>query len=665
VRRRFVLFAGVVAALSAGSAMCQTAPATPVAPPAQAPAAPMPVPAAPGQTTGLPGYSQQPGTTQTVPAPVVKQPPVVAPAIPTQAAPYSALPPYIPYGIPDEDRKKVTYGSTYIPVDSWIYPAMTRLYSLGYANTMFLSLRPYTRQSLLHMMEATEDDVRDSDSEEAKEIYTAVMKELRQESATAGSDERGAVYGTESVYGRALGISGQTLRDSYHLGQTIVNDYGRPYEPGFNSLLGASTVAEYGRFSLYVRGEFQQSPSGVGYSPALRQYLSVYTDGIPYDVYNSVAIDLPYTQVAAADPFRLVEATLSFHVAGHEISGGKSDAWLGPMTGGAMAWSNNAENIYSFRINRVEPLHIPVLSWLIGPIRYDFFYGSLKGHTYPNDDWVHSEAVSARPSANFEFAFQRTIVFGGQGHEPVTLHTFLKGFFDLTDTTTAEKIGRDDPGARFSDFSMSYRLPFMRKYVTFAVDSIVHDDVTPPSAPRRAMFRTGLYLSQIPGARKFDFRFEAMDTDPITSRSTDGSFLYYEDVQRQAYTNKGFIMGDWIGREGKGGQAFLTYHLSGKEWLEAQFTNKKNDKDFIPGSPSATATDVYGNLSGFNAYGGTTQNSLKISAVKRFHHDAVELNAWFQYEKWKAPSYLPGPQSDTATAVQITFFPGLKARQMK
>ena len=27
--------------------------------------------------------------------------------------------------------------------------------------------------------------------------------------------------------------------------------------------------------------------------------------------------------------------------------------------GGGMAWSNNAENPYTFRINRVEPMYVP------------------------------------------------------------------------------------------------------------------------------------------------------------------------------------------------------------------------------------------------------------------------------------------------------------------
>jgi hypothetical protein len=607
----------------------------------------------------MPAYGQQPAQTPATPPPTPAPPPAVAPANPTPQAPYTAMPPYIPYGTPDEDKVPEHYGSTYIPVDSWVYPAMTRLYGLGFLDTMTLSMRPYTRQSVLHMLEESEDDIRDSDSDEAKDIYAKLLREVKQEDTHGGVLQRGPVYGVESVYTRLMGISGQTLRDSYHLGQTISNDYGRPYEPGFNSIAGISSVNEYGRFSLYVRGEYQHAPAGTGYSTPLAAYISNYVDFISFSGYNVSQPTIPQGNIPAADPFRLIESTLSFHIAGTEISGGKSDAWLGPAQGGALAWSNNADNIYSFRINRVEPLYIPFLSRFLGPVRYDFFYGSLQGHTAPNDDWTHSEMFAFRPSKNFEFGFQRTIVFGGKGHEPVTIHTFLKGFFDVSDTTTALKYSRDDPGARYSDFNMSYRLPFVRKYVLFYVDSIAHDDVTPPSAPRRAAFRTGLYLSQIPGARKFDLRVEAADTDPITSRSSSGTFNYYEVVQQQAYTNKGLIMGDWIGREAKGGQAWLTYHLSGDEWVQVEYLNKKNDKDFGPGAPNPAATG------GFNPLGGTTQNQVKAAVTKRFLHNDLELNAWVQYERWTVPAYKTGQQSDTVAAFQITYFPGLKSFKTK
>ncbi|WP_348266367.1 capsule assembly Wzi family protein [Edaphobacter paludis] len=582
----------------------------------------------------MPAYAPQ-NQTET---PAIAQPqkapqPVVPPATASPQNPFTA---YVPYGPLDEDKLPDHYGSTYIPVDSWVYPAMTRLYSMGFLDTMFLGMRPWTRRSALHMIQESKYDIINSNNEEAQDILAKLLTEFDAE-VPSGFTKRGAVYGLESTYTRFMGVGGTTLRDSYHIGQTINNDYGRPYQSGFNNITGFSTVNELGPFSLYVRGEYQHSPSGDGYSHALATQLSN-IDGIPYTPPNEPQATIPAGPISAQNPFRLVEASLSFHLLGHEISGGKTDAWLGPAAGGAMAWSNNAENIYSLRVNRVEPLNVFLLSKLLGPLRYDFFIGSLKGHTSPNSPWVHSEMFSFRPTVNFEFGFQRTIIFGGEGHEPVTLHTFLHGFFNLSDTTEAVKYSRNDPGARYSDFNFSYRLPFVRRYATFYVDSIAHDDVTPISAPRRAAFRTGLYISQLPKLHKLDFRVEAVTTDPKVTRSYGGQFNYFEIVQLQGYTNKGYIMGDWIGREAKGGQAWLTYHLSGDEWIQLEYLNKKTPKDFIPG--------------------GTTQNQFKASVVKRLKPD-LEMNAWVQYEGWKAPIYKSGLQKDTTAAIQLTWFPKL------
>ncbi len=568
---------------------------------------------------------------QTLPIPSKQGPPVVEPAQPTPERPIGA---YASYEDPTQLHGD-HLGSTYIPLDSWIYPAMTRLYSLGYVDTMFLGMRPWTRRSILHMVLDSENDIQQDGNPEAQSILNDVLEELRAE-VPSGDAPRGAVFGLYSAYTRIMGIGGPVLRDSYHVGQAINNDYGRPYATGFNNITGFSSVNEFGRFSLHVRGEYQHAPSTTGYTPGVAAILSAY-DAIPYSGFNVPQDTIPAGPLPAQNPFRLVEATLSFHVLGHEISGGKSDAWLGPAQGGALAWSNNAENIYSFRINRVEPLRIPYIARVLGPVRYDFFYGSLKGHTSPNSPYVHSEMFSFRPTNNFEFGFQRTIIFGGHGHAPVTLHTFFKGFFSLNDTTPGVKDSREDPGARFSDFNFSYRLPFVRKYATFYVDSIAHDDVTPISAPRRAAFRTGLYLSQIPGIPKLDLRAEAVVTDPRVARSVVGSFNYYEIIQKQGYTNKGYIMGDWIGREAKGGQAWLTYHFSGQEWVQLEYLNKKNAKDFVSG---------------------TTQNQFKVEVVKRLRPQ-LELDAWAQYERWKAPIFKTGGQQDTVVAGQLTWYPKL------
>jgi hypothetical protein len=119
--------------------------------------------------------------------------------------------------------------------------------------------------------------------------------------------------------------------------------------------------------------------------------------------------------------------------------------------------------------------------------------------------------------------------------------------------------------------------------------------------------------------------------------------MYWEYIQRQGYTNNGQMFGDWIGREAKGGQAWLTYHLSGNEYLQVSARNQKVATYFIPG--------------------GTTLNNLDFQAVKRIGRD-FEINGKFGYEHWTAPIYATGTptypspvNTVTTTTIQLTWFP--------
>jgi len=546
------------------------------------------------------------------------------------------------YKPPSETISTSAQGSTYVPMDSWIYPALDRLHSLGYLDSAFMGLRPWTRLSIAHMLELSSDRIdTDEGNDEAKSIYLAVLDEVQPDIDNAAelNHPNGQL---ESVYTQLRGMSGTPLRDSFHLGQTIIDDYGRPYEGGFNNYTGFSARAEAGRFSLYIRGEYQYAPSAAGYSSALATYLSEDIDSIPF-ASNPMQDTIPEGPIAVANSARVMEGSLSYHLLGHEVSFGKNDHWLGPDQGAAMLWSDNAEDIYDFEINRVEPLRIPGLSKVTGPFRYDFFVGSLKGHTDPNDPWVHVEKLSFKPTHDLEFGFSRMVIWGGKGHEPITIHTFLKSFFSFANVSESEKLSRSDPGARFGNFDFDWRLPHLQKWLTLYSDSFVHDDVSPISAPRRAGLHPGIYLSQFPYLHSLDLRLEGASTEPTSHSNPDGSpidqgqFLYVETIQKQGPTNKGFLP-DWVGRQGKGGQAWLTWHLSGNEDIQFMYRNAKASAQFIPG--------------------GTTQNDFEGSVVKRIGKD-IEVKGWLQYETWKAPIYVTGSQSDTSGAGQITWYPKL------
>jgi hypothetical protein len=565
----------------------------------------------------------------------------------------------------DCDQQAV--GSPYIPVDNWIYPEVLRLYSLGFVDHVFLNIRPWTRKNLAEIMENADarlsDSVAGPAADEAQSIYNSLKEEVdRAPNPCASSAGK---LRMESVYSVVRGISGTPLRDSYHLGSTIVNDYGRPYESGISNYTGVSGYATAGRFALYARGEFQGAQSGAGYSQALANTLAtidqtlVANPSMGQNVYYPQST-IPLGPIASTANGRFLEAYISANFASHEISFGKHDQWLGPAKGASFAYSNNAENIYAFQINRVEPLYVPFLSKLTGPFRYEFMIGSLHGHTLianpayapnstnagdpsvqfnvtsPGNPWVHLEKISLRPTENFEVGFERTALWGGRGHEPVTVHTFLKSFFSTKNVTPAVKGSAEDPGARFASFDFSYRLPFVRKWLTLYSDGEVHDDVSPIDAPRRAAWRPGLYLSHFPGIPKLDMRIETAWTDPPVDRSIQGLFMYWEQIMKQGYTNNGQIFGDWMGREAKGGQGWITYHLSGNEWIQVSARNQKAPKDFIPG--------------------GTTINDLNIEALKRIGQN-LEIKGKFTLEKLNVPAYLPGHQTVTATTIQITWYP--------
>src|SRR5580698_2354271 len=139
--------------LCAASTVFAQAPASPSAP-AQTPphptspvtTAPVPTPIPAGTTPedpayGVPPPSQQQPQTPTPAAPTAqpKGPPVVVPAAPTAQAPFQGFPAYAPV----EQKPGLDWmGSTYIPVDSWMYPALTRLYEMGFLDTMYLGMRP-------------------------------------------------------------------------------------------------------------------------------------------------------------------------------------------------------------------------------------------------------------------------------------------------------------------------------------------------------------------------------------------------------------------------------------------------------------------------------------------------------------------------------------------
>ena len=524
------------------------------------------------------------------------------------------------------------FASVNVPLDSWIYPAMERLIGNGFIDTAFLGLRPWTRMSCARMLVEMNSKIEGRDiPPDMWQVKKTLDEEFGPEIATLDGKPSESLQ-LDSLYTRVMDISGTPVNDSYHFGQTLINDYGRPYWEGVNNVSGFTASANSGRFAFYVNGEYQHSPPMPGYPVSVRQVIAN-VDG------NPVQPATPFS----ADRFRLLDTYATMRYGGLDFSVGKQSMWWGPTESGAMLMSDNAAPFWMIQINRSEPTRVPFLSRFLGPFEVSNFFGQLAGHEFPKGAFMFGQKVSFKPTPNLEVGFTRDDVFGGQGHVPLTFGSFWTAFSSINDVPFDVKLSRKDPGARHASFDISYRLPLLNRSVTLYTDSIVHDDVSPISAPQRAGFNPGIYFARVPGIPKLDFRAEAVYTDPPTSASTGGRFIYWEFIFRDVYLNDRSLMGSWIGREGKGYQTWTTYHFTPRSSIQVATRNSKIAKDFIPGGSTQWDWNVSGDL---------------------WLHKNFEIKPFLQYETWLIPTLAPTRQRDFTSSVQITWWPsGIGARR--
>src|SRR4029077_2277400 len=170
-------------------------------------------------------------------------------------------------------------------------------------------------------------------------------------------------------YTRMTGISGTPLRDSYHFGQTLVNDNGRPYWTGFNNITGVSAEAEAGPLAFNLQAEYQHAPAMPSYSTAVLSAVAAADNRPP------LANSTPQV-----NQLRLLNSTVSLNINDVQFSFGEQSAWLGSGESGSFLMSNNAPPFPMLRIDDVKLHEIPGLSRILGPFRTEFLIGQLSGH---------------------------------------------------------------------------------------------------------------------------------------------------------------------------------------------------------------------------------------------------------------------------------------------
>jgi len=537
----------------------------------------------------------------------------------------------------EKDDTASQMGSSYVPLDSWVYDALDRLAAMGYVKSSSGAMRPWTRLECARLLAEAHDNSGQEDSGNDDRIAEPLLDALDQELAHEtnlrdGGKNEGAQL--ESLYARFTGIAGTPLRDSFHFAQTLVDDNGRPYGQGANGIAGFSGRAEAGPLAFYLRGEYQYASAIPAYNTTAQQTLAS-TDGLPYG-WN--------LRLGTTNRIRTVEAYAALNMSNWQLSFGQQNLWWGPDRSTSMILSNNAEAMPMLRLERVSPLRLPVL----GPFRMDFFIAREGGIHYVGlgssfalygngsqplnpPPYVWGVSFSIKPTDNLEFGLSHTAIFAGYGR-PLNLKTFLHTFSGYGNNQAV------DPGKRTAEFNFSYRIPGLRKWLAVYTEGFSYDDPLQGKFISRYAFDPGIYLPQLPGMRKLELRVEGVYTNLPGLK--DQAYFYANAHYPQGYTNYGQIFGSWIGRQGSGGKASGTYWLSARNKLSASYRKVVADKSFFLG----------GHLEDFSG------------SITWMLRPGIEFSATSQYESWNFPLLAAGTRSDVATSFEVRLFPKMRLR---
>jgi hypothetical protein len=530
-------------------------------------------------------------------------------------------------------------GSSYVPLDSWVYESFDRLNALGLIPDGISGNRPWTRKHCAQLLQNISEEELKDDRDAGFRVDDSALQLSRKLRVEFGHElsllegTKNVAAGITSVYSRTAAIARSPLNDALHFGQTIVNDFGRPYGAGVNEVAGLDAHAEAGPLAIYIRGELQRSPTADEYTLSTRNAIAS-VDGLPVQ---------PGNTVASITRFTLLDSYVALNVRDWQLSFGKESMSWGPGRSTGLTMSTNASPMTMLKLSTAAPKRLPIL----GTFASTTFIAKLDGYRFlrlgPSFEltgswesridpqpYIWGELMSFKPTKNFEFGVGLTTIWAGLGR-PATLDTFRHTF------STKGNVQPIEPGDRRTDFYFSYRIPGIRDWLTLYAEGMAEDEPLPLLYPRRSAWNPGLYLPKFPKLNKMDLRVEAVYTDLPNLRIT--GYFYINGHYANGYTNNGNIIGSWIGPQGRGVTVDSNYWFSPRNRLRVGYRYQRVNSAYLSG----------GRL---DDYSGRYTFLLR---------SALQVTAALQQEHWTFPAIAAKAKNNTSVSVELKLeLPGFK-----
>lgn len=419
-----------------------------------------------------------------------------------------------------------------IPLDSYIYPYLTKLDGLGYLEDMLPDTKPYTRMRAAQWVRQM---LEHAATVAAPDYVRTMLDRLRQEfdgelTALESGESASGIYHA-AVIGEAVYYDGPTLaqhrtRSTYQ--PLNINNDGYRLAEGGNGILTfqvAGTVNDHLAFGLTPRCSYDGREDG------------------------SASLSSGYFQT------RLGNLGIQL---------GKDALWWGPGERGSLPLTNNAMPRTVFKLSNLEPIEFQ--GWLRFLRRMDgtFFYSELdKDRHIPSPSFVGLRATVNPWSNNLTLGASVNSIVGGKDHQ-LSGSDYLDFLFGKNATTIEEERWNSNAG-----FDFRWRIPKLNGVQVYGEYYGEDQAGKYPPLPCRNAYLFGVALPRLTADGRWDLVLEKGQT-------TD--WWYWHGIYTDGYTYKGDIIGDAMGNNADRCYLKLSRYLSDGSRLTFNFETLTMDQ---------------------------------------------------------------------------------------
>lgn len=217
---------------------------------------------------------------------------------------------------------------------------------------------------------------------------------------------------------------------------------------------------------------------------------------------------------------------------------GKESNWWGPGENGALLLSNNAEPVTMVKISNSTPYDIFGVGF-----RGTFFISRLEEDRRDIQNPVfYGIRLDFKPIRFIEFGLTKIALFGGEGRRE-DLGIFWKSLIGKGEN--GDGPDPNSPGDQRAGYDVKITIPFSYQPVTLYLESAGEDEAG--GLPSKWAYVYGAYLPRLASLVRLELGAEYADT--VISGSP--GVWYAHSVYTQGYTNKGRVIGHYIGGDAK------------------------------------------------------------------------------------------------------------------